>query len=122
MTTPDLEKILSLYFVTQDGQREYKSWALKHNDLPRVPRAECFIINHFMRAWGHRFIYDEATLTNSLLQAGFVNVRRFEPGDSDDPNLSGIERHGLWIGERANRFETMVLQAEKPCGVALTKD
>lgn len=114
LSTPDLAKILSLYFVNDEEHQFYKKRTLNLENLPRFPKSEAFIINHFMRAWGHLFIYDEATLTDSLRRAGFINILRTPVGQSHDPNLTAIEQHGRSIGEEANAFESMVLEAEKP--------
>lgn len=113
VATPDLSRILSVY--CERGEHEaYKNWAIEFSGLPTFARAECFVVNNFMRSWGHKFIYDEPTLSDSLLRAGFVNVRRFQIGESSDPNFVGIEQHAQRIGEFANAFETMILQADKP--------
>ncbi|MCL5005080.1 MAG: hypothetical protein M1404_00990 [Acidobacteria bacterium] len=114
LATPDLERILSVYCKHGPEQGEYVEWAIEFCNLPRHTRPECFIVNHSVRAWGHRFIYDQPTLRESLLRTGFVNVRRFPVGQSDDPNLTGLESHQISSGEFANSFETMVFQAQKP--------
>jgi hypothetical protein len=76
--------------------------------------AATFVLNNAFRAWGHMFLYDEETLRSSLHQAGFVDLRRVPFGESDDPQLRGLERHGAVVGSRAmNEFETMVLEASK---------
>jgi hypothetical protein len=60
-----------------------------------------------MRAWGHRYVYDEEDLVAKLREAGFSPVERVEPGESSDPVLAGIERHGDWV----NDAEAMTLEA-----------
>jgi predicted SAM-dependent methyltransferase len=120
LATPDLSKVLSLYRGNGAEHEEYRKWALKFDALPNFPEPGCFIVNHFMRAWGHCFIYDEPTLTASLQRVGFVRIRRFQVSESDDPNLTGIEQHARLVGDQANLFETMVLQAEKPDGDRLS--
>jgi predicted SAM-dependent methyltransferase len=114
LATPDLFRIVSLYFPNGPEYEAYEEWAIKFNGLPVNPTPECHIINHFVRAWGHTFIYDEPTLRASIVRAGFVDVSRFPMGHSDDTQLRGLEHHGKVIGEQPNDFETMVLQARKP--------
>jgi hypothetical protein len=61
-------------------------------------------------------VYDGDLLEMALGEAGFINMRRYEVGQSDDENLRGIEMHGQ-IGnyrEDMNTFETMVFEAKRP--------
>jgi len=85
-------------------------------NIPEAVNAQPgFVINQFMRAWGHSFIYDNATLPDLLTAAGFVNVTEREPGESDDPNLRGLEHHQENFPDPAfNDIETMVFEASKP--------
>jgi predicted SAM-dependent methyltransferase len=53
----------------------------------------CFAINRAFRGWGHQFLYNEHTLTATLLDAGFASVVRREYGQSEHDELRGIERH-----------------------------
>jgi predicted SAM-dependent methyltransferase len=53
----------------------------------------CFALNGAFRAWGHQFLYNERTLTATLLEAGFANVTRCEYGQSAHDALRGLERH-----------------------------
>jgi hypothetical protein len=57
--------------------------------------------------WGHKFLYDQTTLRNTLETTGFTGTRFFAPGASDDPNLTGIERR---VSEM-DVYETIVVQA-----------
>ena len=57
--------------------------------------ANCFHLNRAFRAWGHQFLYNEKTLRATLFDAGFGSVVRCDYGKSDDPELSGLERHEL---------------------------
>jgi predicted SAM-dependent methyltransferase len=113
--TPDLRFLIQLYDETKtDTQREYLEWAAR-TFLPDIPVVlEAFIINNFFRAWGHKFIHDEQTLTLLLRTAGFEDIRRYRPGISDDPALCNLESHGRWIPQEVNDLETFVLEAVKP--------
>jgi predicted SAM-dependent methyltransferase len=44
-------------------------------------------INEIFYDWGHRFIYDAATLELSLRKAGFTEVERRSFGEGADPRL-----------------------------------
>jgi len=116
ISTPDLAAIVRLY----DGElsaseEEYIEWVLKrfHPGIEGGNRT-CYVVNQMLNGHGHRFIYDEETLAALLGSAGFGDVRRYAPGESDDPELRGLEAHGRAIGsEAANRVETMVLEAAR---------
>ena len=55
--------------------------------------AACFYLNRAFHGWGHQFLYNERTLTATLRDAGFANVRRVQYGESEHPELRGLERH-----------------------------
>jgi hypothetical protein len=58
--------------------------------------------------------YDQQTLRRILEDAGFVDIVRWEPGESGDPALRGVESHGRALGdEDVNRFETLVLEGTR---------
>lgn len=73
------------------------------------------VLNLIAREWGHQFLYDEATLTSELLDAGFATVERVPVGESEHPDLHGIETHGTDISDdRIERFGTLVIEATRP--------
>ncbi|MCY4021557.1 MAG: methyltransferase domain-containing protein [Chloroflexi bacterium] len=115
LATPDLERIIALY-TRPDGraQQHYIRWIMD-NFRPQVGEySPAHVINQSFHGWRHKFIYDGATLSKALQDAGFVGVDRVEPGQSGDANLRGIEQHGQYVGsEEAMRYETMVIEAVK---------
>jgi predicted SAM-dependent methyltransferase len=117
IATPDLSAILTLYEDPLDeAKRHYIDWVLGRF-LPnvRAGNKRCYVINQMFMAYKHRFIYDQETLAAILTDAGFVDVVRREPGESEDPVLQGVEGHGRAIGdEEVNRFETLVVEAVRP--------
>lgn len=54
---------------------------------------DCFLLNASFRAWGHQFLYNEATLTALLHHAGFAKVEAKVYGQSEHPELRNLERH-----------------------------
>lgn len=113
LATPNLMNLIRLFQDDlTDEQRRYVEWSQKRNMLPPTDDARCFVLNNFVRAWGHQFIYDPTTMMSTLIGAGFSNPRLYRPGESDQPELVGLERHGATIGDEFNRFETMVVEAE----------
>ncbi len=117
IATPDLSRLVNLVASPNDpANAEYIAWSNRTFEAPGAPADltnGVITLNRIMRDWGHVFLYDAATLTALLRQAGFVDCQSHEPGQSDDPELRGIESHGDRIGHQANRFETMVLEAAK---------
>ncbi|WP_158546637.1 class I SAM-dependent methyltransferase [Halopolyspora algeriensis] len=114
--TPDLSAIVSVLDGAggQLGER-YATW-LADSYFPDTPGSPAtFAVNQVMRGWGHRFVYDEATLRATLEAVGFTDVRRCSFRDSTDPALAGLEDHGVADGnEEFTRFETMSLEARLP--------
>lgn len=120
ISTPDLRFLIDLYVQDKsDLQKRYITWATD-SFLPGMSLPECesdadtFVINNFVRNWGHQFIYDQKTLFGAFEQRGFRDIIRCQPGESDDTNLSGIESHGLRISDDFNRLESIVVEAVKP--------
>ncbi len=116
VATPDVKVLLDLYYKRDDAMAtRYVKW-ITDRRLPDVPGYNpLFVINNAVRAWGHQFFYDAALLTDTLTRAGFVDVRQYRPGVSDDPMLKGIEQHGINVGaEEINQYETMVFEARCP--------
>jgi predicted SAM-dependent methyltransferase len=126
LATPNLAAIVGLYKDELDEiERHYVEWVMAtfRPDAP-AGNPRCYVINQMFNAYGHEFIYDEATLSAILTAAGFVDVVRCQSGESDDPALRGVESHGQSLGdtgdrvltadEEVNRFETVVLEATRP--------
>jgi predicted SAM-dependent methyltransferase len=119
LATPDLARLVAAYLgeAGPDGDH-YLRW-VQWRHLPNAPhRHPAFMLNHVVRAWGHRFLYDAEVLRIALSDAGFVDVAAREFGESPHEHLRGIERHHAKSGgaprERAVRFETMVFEATSP--------
>jgi predicted SAM-dependent methyltransferase len=114
ISTPDLGRILALLHPTTQIEREYVKFAL--GTIPdAVDCQTSFFINQFMRAWGHTFIYDRETLSGLMRSAGFIDITERRPGESDDAELAGIERHGeTFPNPEFNLIESMVFEGTKP--------
>ncbi len=61
----------------------------------------------------HRFQYDQSELEVALVTAGFVDVRRYPVGQSDDPELRDIE-HVDRLPPGMLAVETLVMEAVRP--------
>jgi predicted SAM-dependent methyltransferase len=50
--------------------------------------------NRAFHGWGHRFLYSKPYLEKVLYATGYTEVAFFSYGESDHPDLRGLERHG----------------------------
>jgi predicted SAM-dependent methyltransferase len=113
IATPNLAFLIQLYGDHKSSlQEDYVAWA-QQSFVPFPTNCpDAFVINNFVRAWDHQFIYDEGALIEAIQNAGFHSVRAYPVNCSDTIELEGLE------GERNlppgfYRLETMVLEAQK---------
>ena len=106
IATPSLERLVRLYDPElTDVQRRYVRWAIDSFVPDAGAPLPGFVVNNFMHAWGHRFVYDRDTLRHALEAAGFVDVEEGRVGE--------LERH-LQNEPEFNEYETIVLEARRP--------
>lgn len=55
--------------------------------------SDCFVLNRAFHGWGHRFLYNRPVLFAALRAAGFSEMTLHAYGESDRPELAGLERH-----------------------------
>lgn len=119
VSTPDLDRMLGLWQRRNDRMpREYSRWVID-SFLPDLARRGMYhpvhVINNVFQNWDHKFLYNADLLRATLEQAGFVDIQRTGHGESDDPELRGIEAHGVIVGdEDMARYETMAMDGRKP--------
>ena len=82
ISTPDLKPLLDDYQAGRLVRMDHAQW---------YPATLCQMVNEAMRSWGHVFVYDEAELTALLRECGFDDVRRVQWGESEFPELRGLE-------------------------------
>ncbi len=68
-----------------------------------------------MRDFGHLFIYDEKTLTDSMKQAGFTDITRCEINHSESEAFRDLE-HETRMPDGFLQLETLTLEAVKKSG------
>jgi predicted SAM-dependent methyltransferase len=113
LSTPDINFLIRLMRSDlSDVEKQYIRWAGVPTQGDEGPTA-LSVVNNFVRAWGHTFIYDEPTLAASMRAAGFIDITPFKVLESDDPELAGLENVGR-MGEGFLQLETMTLQGSKP--------
>ena len=112
VSTPNLPFLIDLYRSDKSEQQiEYIKWATD-NFVAGNDYDDIFIINNFMRDWGHQFIYDEKTLRSSLEKVGFTNITRCELNQSVAEPLRNLENEAR-LPAGFLRMETLTLEATK---------
>jgi predicted SAM-dependent methyltransferase len=92
IATPDLMFLHGLLSDPKSEiQEDYLRWATDRfvNDAPSCDPA--FVVNNFVRSWGHQFIHSEASLRHAFQAAGFKAIERFTVSESDDDQLCKLE-------------------------------
>jgi predicted SAM-dependent methyltransferase len=88
VSTPDLNFLIALYEPTTELQRCYIKWATDQI-IPWAPKpSSAFVINNFVRDWGHTFIFDEPTLREAFELAGFENIKSCPLGPLENKRKS----------------------------------
>lgn len=122
LTMPSLEFLIKLYNEPQKEEHQrYAAWSLQQY-APKMyadfaaggrPLPMAFVVNNFMRLWGHQMLYDRSSLHTMLERSGFKNITAQQNGMSKYVQLCGVECHGRIIPDWANRLESMTVEAEK---------
>jgi predicted SAM-dependent methyltransferase len=112
ITTPNLASMIGLCGKDlSELQRNYMNWFCK-TFVPEHPATPAHTINAMFRFWGHRFIYDESTLSEALRSVGFIKICRYSLMESDHKelrNLEHVNRYPVGLLE----FESFALEAQK---------
>jgi predicted SAM-dependent methyltransferase len=115
ISTPNLLNIASLMKTPGDTIQEKYIRIVSDKYIPdNKSYLASHVVNNFFWDFGHFFVFDPITLRKALTDAGFTEITEWEPGKSNDPEISNIESHGKIVGDDINRFETMVMQAVRP--------
>lgn len=113
ISTPDLSFLIDLYKNEKsDLQREYIKWATNTYIKYAPYYDDTFVINNFVRDWGHLFIYDEKTLRSSMEKAGFTGITRFALNQSEDDSLRNLENEKR-LPSGFLKLESMTLEGKK---------
>ncbi|WP_448956512.1 methyltransferase domain-containing protein [Labrys neptuniae] len=81
LSTPNLEWVMRTHF------------SFTPENLPSR-LMDTFNINRAFHGWGHQFLYSKEMLQELLKQAGYKRIQLFKYGESDTPELRGLELHG----------------------------
>lgn len=94
-------------------------WVLRANHYPLGPAEPeervlgTLRMNRAFHGWGHQFLWTEDMLRHVLAGMGFAEVCFFTYGESRDPNLINLERHGKF---RVHEGHPSVIVAEAARG------
>jgi predicted SAM-dependent methyltransferase len=116
LSTPDLAFLVNLYRGPED---ENNAQYIRHSTDTYIRAAPGylpgFVINNFVRDWGHQFIYDQKTLRLSFAMAGFKDVRHCSVGESANEELNDLENTSrMPLGFLS--LESLILEGTKPLG------
>lgn len=121
ITQPDLDFLIRLYRHPDDDlHRRYIEWSISHFDgavqelYGEADVPPLFVLNNFIREWGHRMVYNRDVMRQLLEKAGFRHIRFARPGESTLPAFRGVEHHGEHIPEWCNALESMTIEGTKP--------
>lgn len=113
ISTPDLQFLIDLYQKNPSKlQKEYIKWATDCFIKNAPYYDDIFVINNFVRDWGHLFIYDEKTLRSSLENVGFTKIIRLELNESKDEALRNLENEKR-MPQGMLKLESFTLEATK---------
>lgn len=115
IATPDMKFLINIFNNPNNPtNRKYIKYSTD-TYIPDIKIYDCtYVINNFFYNWGHKFIHTEKTLVILLKEAGFIQIVKKNIGQSNDKNLSNLERHGKIISEQFNSMETQIYEATKP--------
>ena len=81
ISTPNLDWVLATHY-------RYGQWPEEQDAI-----VDCLRMNRAFHGWGHLFLYNHHALVAALKAAGFARVTMHAYGESDLPELTGLERH-----------------------------
>jgi len=118
VVTPDFVFLKALHNSEKNElQKSYirssAEWWLDGN-IPAY--ADMHVINNFMRAWGHQFIYDRQSLSDAFEAAGFSAIQICELLLSRYPALCDLEFEAR-MPTGYLRLESLIIEGAKPARV-----
>ena len=94
---PDLEQLARDYLSSEAAQPA--SWFMEaaHLGAPNRARGMMGFLREWMGNSKHLWMWDERSMTVELKQAGFVDIRRAQCGDSGDKRFADVEDADRWV-------------------------
>lgn len=110
ISTPDLEFLIRMYLEKDQLIKEYIKFSADRYNL--AGDTDTFIINNFVRDWGHEFIYDKKTMKSLLERIGFKDIKTYNIKESDDIHLCNLE-NDTRLPNGFLQLETFTMEASK---------
>lgn len=90
LATPDLERTARAYLQDLDLTSAHLDRHRRHG-YPAEHPADILRVTYAYHGHHQGYIFDWAALSAELAGAGFSDIRRYEVGQSDDPEFKGLE-------------------------------
>lgn len=87
LSTPSLEWVMATHFDLDESDPGRRSSAT-------------FVANRAFHGWGHRFLWSKDLLVELLGRLGWEDLRFHAYGESDRPELAGLEGHGKYTVQK----------------------
>jgi predicted SAM-dependent methyltransferase len=114
IVTPNMEFLRTLLPPGPPATLDaYMTFHQREHNIPGPSGSGIHTFNHFMRAWGHQFIYDEPSLIALLESTGFVGAARCELQQSADARLRGLAKEDR-VPPGFHAMESLTVEARKP--------
>ena len=120
LAMPDFDFLINLVNNPEEEiNKKYLEWSYerfvsKNVSFEVIPSDyPVYVVNNFMRDWGHRFIHNKQSLMQLGKSLGFKNVRVCKIEISEYAELCNCEKHQNEIPDWANNLETMVIEFYK---------
>lgn len=118
VSTPDFAFLVEIYRqpdtpIVARYLDYHLEWINRDDPATAPVRDALFVVNNFVRDWGHQFIYDRRILRHALEDAGFANIVECALNDSEHAplrNVSHDERAPAGLVD----IETITFEATKP--------
>lgn len=111
ISTPDLDFLWSLRHAATAESQRYVEWACEHFSRGQPVCADT-VINNFVRAWGHQYIWSKDVLEETMEFVGFRSFVWPPISESSDEAFAGLENASR-MPEGFLQLETMTVEAEK---------
>ncbi len=121
MAMPNMHFLMNLYnYPGDEVNRRYINWSFNTFISPKcqvdvsIENKVTYVVNNFMRDWGHKFIHTPESIVEMCKQIGFCDISICKIGESSNPELRRLENHAKEIPQWANEVETLVIEITKP--------
>lgn len=113
VSTPNLEFLINMFRRDRTKrENDYILWAMQ-TFFPNVDISDpTFVLNNFVRNWGHIFVYTPRILVHSMETAGFTKVRSCPLNHSADTHLQHLENEQR-LPRGFLELESFTLEASK---------